>query len=156
MYNAPMARAPFQVLVYPYRRQPGQVEYAIFRRADKGYWQSVAGGGEGAETPLQAARRELWEETGIQAGLPFLQLQTVEPIPVTEFKASPAWGEDLYVIPQYCFGVEVGPAQIRLSGEHVEFAWLGFAEAMHRIHHEGNRTALWELEMRLRGRGPRG
>ena len=152
-----MPRAPFQVLVYLYRQTGGQVEFAIFRRADNGYWQTVAGGGEDAETPLQAARRELWEETGIgvdEAAL--LRLQTIEPIPVTEFKASPIWGEALFVIPQYCFGVAVGEAEIQLSDEHSEFAWLGYAEAIRRIHHEGNRTALWELAARLHGKGPRG
>jgi len=152
-----VARAPFQVLVYPYRSRAELLEFAIFRRADKGYWQTVAGGGEGRETPLQAARRELWEETGIQtAESALLQLQTVEPVPVTEFKASPIWGEELYVIPQYCFGVDVGAAEIRLSAEHSELAWLTYPAALARIHHEGNRTALWELAARLHGKGPRG
>ena len=41
------SRAPFQVLVFPYR-QAGDTEYehAILRRADEGYWHVVAGGGE--------------------------------------------------------------------------------------------------------------
>ncbi len=151
-----MARAPFQVLVYPFRRKKGHLEYAVFQRADKGYWQAVAGGGEDYETPLQAARRELWEETGIRPNQPFLQLQTVEPIPVTEFKASVLWGDELFVIPQYCFGVEIGDEEIHLSAEHSRYVFMEYALAMQHIFHEGNRTALWELDARLRGKGPRG
>lgn len=151
-----MPRAPFQVLVYPYRKLNNYYEYAIFLRSDKGIWQTVAGGGEDNETPLEAARRELGEETGIFPEKPFLQLQTIEPVAVTEFGNSYQWGEDIYVIPQYCFGVDVSEAQIQLSHEHCEVRWLPYAEAKALIHHEGNRTALWELDARLRGKGPRG
>ncbi|MDX9955097.1 MAG: NUDIX domain-containing protein, partial [Anaerolineae bacterium] len=63
-----MARAPFQVLVYPYRRKlDGQIEIALLKRADAGYWQGIAGGGEDPESPLEAARRETYEESGIPA-----------------------------------------------------------------------------------------
>ena len=72
-----VTRAPFQVLVYPYRRvDDGAFEYALLRRSDAGYWQAVAGGGEDDETPLEAARREAYEEAGIPPGSPFLQLDT--------------------------------------------------------------------------------
>jgi isopentenyl phosphate kinase len=151
-----MARAPFQVLVYPYRPLGnGNFEYALLKRADKGYWQTVAGGGEQGESILQAAQRETFEETGILPEAPFLQLQTVEPIPVTEFKDSPLWGEETYVIPQYCFGVLAPGREIKLSHEHTTYRWLSFAEAFPRLKFEGNRTALWELDRRLRGGSPR-
>lgn len=154
--NLAMPRAPFQVLIYPYRKRDDSYEYAIFLRADNGIWQTVAGGGEDSETPLEAAKREFIEETGISPSAPFLQLQTVEPIRVTEFRSSYRWGETIYVIPQYCFGVDVGDAEIQLSHEHKEVRWLQYAEAQALIYHEGNRTALWELDTRLRGKGPRG
>jgi hypothetical protein len=52
-------RAPFNVLVYPYHRLPdGELKYALFKRSDEGWWQAMAGGGEGKETPQQAAKRE--------------------------------------------------------------------------------------------------
>ena len=54
-----MARAPFQVLVFPYKRTDSSIfQYAIFSRADYPCWQSIAGGGEDKETPLDAAKRE--------------------------------------------------------------------------------------------------
>lgn len=151
-----MARQPYQVLVYLYRQIDGGAHvYAIFQRADDGNWQAVAGGGEEGETPLQAAQRETLEETGLSPEAPFIELQTVEPIPVTEFKDSPLWGEDLYIIPQYCFGVPAPAGEVRLSHEHTQVRWLTFAEAWPLLKYEGNRTALWELECRLRGEGPR-
>jgi hypothetical protein len=37
-----MPRAPFQVLVLPYRRMGPHVEYAIFRRSDNDAWQGLS------------------------------------------------------------------------------------------------------------------
>jgi hypothetical protein len=51
-----MARAPFQVLVYPYRKNSNeQIEYALMKRSNEGFWQGIAGGGEDNEKPLEAA-----------------------------------------------------------------------------------------------------
>ena len=74
-----MPRAPFQVLVFPYRKNlQNQFEFALLLRADEGFWQGIAGGGEDDETPLEAARRETFEETGIKPTSTFLQLDTVD------------------------------------------------------------------------------
>jgi dATP pyrophosphohydrolase len=44
------------------------MQVLIMERADKpGFWQSVTGSVEGGETPLQAAIREVAEETGLDA-----------------------------------------------------------------------------------------
>jgi dATP pyrophosphohydrolase len=152
-----MARAPFNVLVFPYRRADGdEFEYALLKRADAGFWQGVTGGGEDDETPLETARRETFEETGLAPDSPLLQLDTVEPIPVTFFGVSHLWGEDVYVIPQYCFGVLTNDGEIVLSHEHTEYRWLRYEDADRLLKWDGNKTALWELDKRLRGRGPRG
>jgi dATP pyrophosphohydrolase len=152
-----MTRAPFQVLVYPYRKvRDDRFEYALLKRSDAGYWQAIAGGGEDNETPLEAAKREAYEEAGIAPNADFLQLDTVEPVPVTEFRDSYLWGDDVYVIPQYCFGALVKDRQIVLSHEHSEYRWLAYEEAYNLVKHDGNKTALWELDKKLKGRGPRG
>jgi dATP pyrophosphohydrolase len=126
------------------------------KRSDAGYWQGIAGGGEDNETPLEAARREAYEEAAIPADSDFLQLDTVEHVPVTEFKDSYLWGDDVYVIPQYCFGVLVDDGRIVLSCEHSDCAWLTYEQAYALAKYDGNKTALWELDRRLRGQGPRG
>lgn len=152
-----MARAPFQVLIYPYRKiGDEQIEYALLKRTDAGYWQAIAGGGEDAETPLEAARRETFEESGIPSISAFLQLDTVEPVPVTEFRDSHLWGDDVFVIPQYCFGVSVQNIQIAISREHTEYRWFSYEEAQKLLKYDDDKTALWELDKRLKGRGPRG
>jgi dATP pyrophosphohydrolase len=151
-----LARAPFQVLVFPYLvGDQGRLLYAIFRRRDDGSWQAIAGGGEDAETPLEAARREAWEEAGIDPGSPYLPLDAMATVPVVHF-ADFRDRDDLHVIPEYSFGVEVASDSVRLSREHAEAAWLPYADAHAQLRWDSNRTALWELDCRLRqSRTPR-
>lgn len=152
-----MPRAPFQVLVFPYRKNlQDQLEFALLLRADECFWQGIAGGGENNETPLEVARRETFEETGIKPTSAFVQLDTVESVPVIEFKDSSLWGEDVFVIPQYCFGVSISHSEIKLSDEHSEYGWFTYDQAIQFLKFDGNKTALWELNQRLLGRGPRG
>lgn len=145
-----MTRAPFQVLVFPYRILAHQeVVYAVFQRCDQGmFWQAIAGGGEDWETPLEAARREAWEEAAINPGNTYLELQSLATIPVinfVEFRDR----EDLYVIPEYSFGVEVAEDDLHLSHEHSGYRWLPYLEAHAVLRWESNKNALWELNLRL-------
>ena len=126
------------------------------KRADEGFWQGVAGGGENNETALEAAKRETHEETGIPPTSDFLRLDTVESVPVVEFRDSRLWGDNTYVIPQFSFGVDAQNAQIMLSREHTEYKWFAYEEAHETVKFDGNKTALWELNKRLNGKGPRG
>jgi len=38
-----MARAPFRILVFPYKMLDDNPMYALFRRSDEGFWQGIAG-----------------------------------------------------------------------------------------------------------------
>jgi len=145
-----MARAPFQVLVLPYRRQSVGFEYAIFRRADTGVWQGIAGGGEDHETPRDAAVREMEEEAGITTTR-VLELNAVGTVAVEHFRQRHAWDSALRQIPEYAFGVGVDETELALSPEHLEVAWLTFEEALARLRWESNRVALRELDHRLCG-----
>jgi dATP pyrophosphohydrolase len=146
-----MARAPFQVLVYAcYPTQDSEFAYLLLKRSDEGWWQGIAGGGEGSETPLEAAKRETLEETGIPKDSRFLQLITVLPIPATEFRYSHLWGRKVCVIPQYCFGVLPKEKKIVLSSEHTDYKWLMYEEAYRLMKYEDNKIALWELDKRLK------
>ena len=60
-------RAAFQILAIPYRIIDGTPRYCVFHRADHDQWQFIAGGGENEETPLEAAKRETFDEGGVQA-----------------------------------------------------------------------------------------
>ena len=57
-------RAPFQILAIPYRVTP-ELQFCVFHRADIDQYQFVAGGGENDEKPVDAAIREICEETSI-------------------------------------------------------------------------------------------
>ena len=148
-----MARAPFQVLVFPYLVQTnGELAYAVFRRGDDGAtWQAISGGGEDDETPLDAARREAWEEAGIPPGSAYLALDALASIPAVTFAAFRD-RNDLFVVPEYSFGVEVVEVDLRLSSEHAEYAWFPYQEAHATLRWDSNQVALWELDRRVRAR----
>ena len=142
-------RAPFQVLIIAYRRTPGGIEYAVLKRADAGWWQFVSGGGEDEETPLEAAERELEEELGIKARGRLFQLDTVSSVPKDAFAISKLWSEDVYVLPEYCFAIDLAGEQVCISSEHTEMRWVSYERARELLEWDGNRTALWELGQRL-------
>jgi dihydroneopterin triphosphate diphosphatase len=54
------------------------------------------------------------------------------------------------VIPEYAFGVGVENAELYLSDEHTEYGWFGVEAACQAVRWDSNRTALWELDHRLR------
>lgn len=129
-----MARAPLQVLVLPYRRLPvlhgghtQLIEYAIFSRSDYPCWQFVAGGAADQDSALEAARREAFEEAGIAPHCHFMELQSRCTVQVYNFGESYRWGELLYVIPEYSFGVDTSGVELHLSSEHMEFQWLCYS-----------------------------
>lgn len=112
-------------------------------------WQFIAGGGEDEEKPQEAAQREAMEEAGI-AGLRWISLDSVATIPRAGFPDSRHWPAELLVVPEYCFAVEVANSELQLSEEHSRAVWLSYEEARARLTWDSNRTALWELDQRLR------
>ena len=144
-----MARAPFQVLVLPFRRcGDGAVEFAVLRRRDLGLWQGVAGGEDG-ETPGQAAEREASEELGLDRPVPLYPLQTVASIPACMFAARRTWPRGTYVIPEYAFAADLTGLDVTLSKEHTAVRWLDAKAARAALRFDSNRTALEELAERL-------
>ncbi len=143
-------RAPFQVLVIPFRHTPADVQFVVLKRSDAGWWQFVAGGGEDEERPLQAAQRETKEEIGIAVHGSLIQLDSMATIPKRCFAAAGSWDENVFVIPEYGFAVDIGSADITLSPEHTESQWAGYEKARRLLKWDSNRNALWELNERLK------
>lgn len=145
-----MARAPYQILVFPFHRDDsGKLRFAIFHRSDRDLWQAVSGGGEAGETVLQSAVRETNEETGTAcAPETFIPLQSKAMIPAHEFPEGD-WGTDITEIPEYSFGVEFLSDRITLSDEHTQFLWLEIEKARTQLYWPSNVRALDELYQKL-------
>ncbi|MCE0494978.1 NUDIX hydrolase [Vibrio salinus] len=141
-------RAPFQVLVFPYHIVDDEVRFLIGRRKDNGLWQAVSGGGEDNESLLDAAKRELMEETQL-TGCHWQQLDAMCMLPKIFYAGNEHWAEHPFVIPEYAFSVQVS-GNPRLSSEHTGFRWCDFQEASELLEYDSNKIALWELGERLK------
>ena len=58
-------RAPFQVLVFPFKPREEKIFFFICLRSDFGFWHLISGEGEDAETSLKVTKRKLHEETAL-------------------------------------------------------------------------------------------
>lgn len=145
-----MARFRYQVLVIPYFLDRGQPVYGVFRRRDMGLWQFISGGGEDTDESIEAtARREVMEETGLSGE--YLRLDTYCSIPANCFRDSEKlWGWDCFVVPEYAFALRVTQSGITLSDEHTEYRWADYETVRSLLQYDSNRTALWELDRRLK------
>ena len=145
-------RAAFQILAIPFQIPAGSPLYCVLHRADFDQWQFIAGGGEDDETPLKAAQRETFEESGAQPDK-WIALKSLAYIPaaIISEKRRQHWPKDTYVIPEYSFGFEWN-GEVNLSNEHTEYVWLPYDEAVKKLKWDSNRTALFELNCRLANR----
>jgi len=151
MFENKSNRAPFQVLVFPFfkNKQSGTILYAIFRRSDLNFWQGISGGGENDETLLEAARREIQEETDLQTSdADFTRLSSIATIPCDYIKGQ-IWGE-VIMIPEFSFGLKTNSKKLSLSSEHSEYLWLEIDDAIEKLKYDSNKSALWELDRRLK------
>ena len=117
-------------------------------RTDKaGFWQSVTGSVEGDETPLQAAIREVHEETGLNATQYSLQdwhaSNIYEIYPHWRHRYAPGVVENT----EHLFGLELpSPLAIKLAvDEHVRYEWIDWREAATRVFSWTNIDALKKL-----------
>ena len=117
-------------------------------RTDKaGFWQSVTGSVEGDETPLQAAIREVHEETGLNAtqfNLQDWQASNIYEIyPHWRHRYAPGVMENT----EHLFGLELpSPLAIKLAvDEHIRYEWVDWREAATRVFSWTNVDALKRL-----------
>ena len=148
-----MARAKYQVLVIPYKKNDSDTLYCIFKRSDMDEcWQFIAGGGEDEDkTPLVSAKREAFEEAGISCQTLFTEFETKCSIATECFKnARTIWGEDCLVITEHCFAVEMQSEDISISSEHGCYEWVDYSVAKERLKYDSNKVALWELDNKIK------
>ena len=150
-------RQPIQVLVYVARHNASEWQYLLLHRIARAddFWQGVTGGVENDETLLQAAGRELEEETG------FTPKWLVDLDHSYTFPVADKW-RDLYApgvreIREHVFLAEV-PAEADPAidpREHDAWRWCPFEEALDWLRWPDNRDALrrahsWLADRRAR------
>lgn len=148
-------RAPYQVLIILFRHTPAGLEFAVLKRSDSDTWQFVSGGGEDDETPRETAEREMQEEVGIHVAGRLLELDATATIPACVFVQVASWADDVYVVPEHSFAVEIKDAELVLSDEHTELCWGSYERIHGLLAWDSNKTALWELRERLKRRKSR-
>jgi dATP pyrophosphohydrolase len=119
-------------------------EILMLRRTHpEGFWQSVTGSLEWGESAIQAARRELYEETGIQAGGALADLACEETFPIL-----PVWraryGPSARSNTEHWFALMLPfRRQPRLHPkEHAEYRWVSHAQALRLASSWTNRKAI--------------
>lgn len=140
-----MFKTPISALVLIHTRD---LQVLIMERADKkGFWQSVTGSLEHGETPRQAAIREVFEETGLDATQYDLQDWHASNV----YEIYPHWrhryAPDVVENTEYLFGLELpSPLPIKLApDEHVRYEWVDWHEAAARVFSWTNVDALKRL-----------
>lgn len=144
-------RQPWNVFVFLYKKTNNTYEFALLKRKDDGVWQGVAGGGEESETFEMAAQREAFEETGLPYSNKLYKLDTMSYMEASIFSCYKEWGEEIFVIPMYYYATEYD-GDITISDEHSEYGWFNYEEAQKLLYWHDNKTALWELNERLKRR----
>ena len=142
-------RTPYQVLIFPFVEEKGKYYYAIFKRKDLNIWQGIAGGGEGDEKPIETMRREAYEEASIDNKSRYIRLSSLTTIPAVNI-CGLKWGKKIIMIPEFAFGVELTSRKLKISSEHTQYLWLSCDDAINKLKYDSNKSALWELDYRLK------
>jgi len=140
-------RQPFEVLVFVRR---GAEVLVVHRSAERGgYWHSIAGGVEPGESALEAAVRELREETGVDAGDVLVAIghrmtySLDEERPERRALYAPGTTE----IEVECFVADVPPGwEPVLDLEHDGYRWCSPAEARELLFWDDVKDALGRVD----------
>lgn len=140
-------RRPREAAVFVYRGD----RFLLLRRVRDHYWNVAAGQVEPSETVVDAAVRELREETGLEAGAGLIDLAIpiVYPVPDDERQLyEPGVAE----VTLQSFAVEA-PADWEpvLDKEHDEHRWCDLREALELLHWPGARECVRLIAARRAG-----
>ena len=137
-------RIPIQVLVHPVRKTLHGWEFLILKRIESrgGFWQGVTGAPENGESLIEAAKRELFEETGYKL-VTLTQTGKFYVIPM-EDRWKDIYPKNTTEIPEYLFIAKIddlGPPNIDPI-EHDDWKWCSYEDAMKYLSLDDNKKAL--------------
>lgn len=127
-------RLPLEVQAVIFRLKP-TLEFLILHRVPEkgGFWQNLSGGVEEGESLLNALKRELKEEVGIDKQIK----RIIEDVYFYE------WEQAGQKIKEWVFAVEVYPnTEVKLSEEHDEYRWCDAEEAKALLKWEDTKIAI--------------
>ena len=134
-------RGPIEVIVVVRRSD----RFLVLRRVPErlGYWSPVAGGVEPGETPAEAARRELREETGLDADVLELAVGLSYSLLDDPPEVRARYAPGIETITVHSFVAEA-PAmwEPTLDAEHDEHRWCNEEEAVELFVYETPRAAV--------------
>lgn len=138
-------KRPESVLVVVYTAVDAVL--VLRRRQPPDFWQSVTGSLEWEEgDPLETARRELREETGLSDEIPIVRCKTVNRFPILppwRSRYAPETVENIEHV--FWAFLPARPPILLNSSEHTEYAWLPQAAAAARVSSWTNRNAILQL-----------
>jgi 8-oxo-dGTP pyrophosphatase MutT (NUDIX family) len=126
-------RRPEEALVVVHRPGADGVEFLVLERSPErqGYWHVVAGALEEGEDASSAARRELLEETGLDADVTSLDRVYAYALADEPPEVRERFEPDVGEIAVTGFAAEAPPGwEPTLDDEHVGYRWCSEAEAI--------------------------
>ena len=142
----PKFRLPVQVCVFLFRERESRREYLLLHRVTRlgAFWQGVTGALEEGETLLQAAQREVLEETALTpAEIHSLEFSY-------RFPVADEWRElyapDMNEIVEHVFIARVPGDDPTLSLEHDSWQWRTPKDAVAMLKWQDNIEALRRCE----------
>ena len=128
------------------------LQVLLLERADRpGFWQSVTGSQDAGETLPQTARREVCEETGLDAG----RYELVDWHKQNRYEIYRHWrsryAPGVTHNTEHVFSLQVPHAlPVTLAAqEHLQYAWLPWREAAEKVFSWSNADAIRELPQRV-------